>query len=1135
MVSSIRKLPAFIIAFIGLLVLVPMVAFAGTTGRIKGNLTDKDTGEPIIGASVQIVGTKIGAQTDLDGNYLIPRVDPGTYTLRISSVEYQTVEITDVEVQADLTTEQDQKLQKKVEELKEVITVRGTRDIIERFETSSQVSISQESIKHRPVQQVDDLLEQVAGVKTTSTGEVFIRGGRAGEVRYIVDGVPIGDPLGGLGQSGANLSLVSGSIQEIQIIKDGFDPEYGDALSGIVNIRNQTGSKDVTKINLQYMTDDLGNSALNDYSRNYDYMRFSVSGPDPILKNRVLPALGLNFLEDKEFTYYLFAEMTKYDGLYQYSRYDTPVTRRSWPSFNLLGFNVPERLFNKYALQANFRLRPTQNVKAVLSFKKWITQQTGFDWQYRYSSATAPVYDRDESSISLEVVQTLSKDMYYEAILSVYNFSLDRKPGDPNNPGQGLEPDDFYLNNEWESWSDTNGNGVYDAPEPLINLFPDTASYGTNFTGPLYTKGEFVDVNGNGVWDTPNDNNPNDVDDLPLFITNVQGGGAEVPNFRFNNNGVYDLLEGEPFVDLNGNGVWDRGEFLTDVNGNGKLDQHRLSPINGRDPEPYTDGDSIIGEPFNDLNVNGVYDVGIDVFVISVDPRTNQDLNHNGKYDGPGDPWEPGVPFLDRNGNGIYDLPNSQYDYGEPYRDINGNNKYDRGGTSNFLNPLQQDEDATWQRRKVRTYRGEIKLYRTIGNHELKGGFAVSRDEVTFEDIERPYLPYTGRPDGGAYSTRGAFRDFYEYNPWKGTAYFRDKLEYGSMIASLGLRWDYFLQDVSELESVLRADDRGGLIEGDRHKLSPRIGFSYPISDKAKVYFNYGHFFQLPLYIRMYARNTSSVNQNDVLGNPNLDYQKTIQYSFGVKYAMSESYSVDIQGYFKDEFDKINQTRVREGSVYRNQYRNSDYGRSRGIELTLEKRGGGYVNGQVSYTYAFAFGKASKTDDFFLSDFLLSRQPLSEHPLDYDIRHSLKSAIQVYMPTTVKPRLFGVPIPNGWSLAVESVIESGRPFTPAADYPDIVTEGTEDIEQNSLRLPATAVFDVRFTKEFSLVSMDWQFIVWVENLFDNRNVLYVYPATGRPDTDQNNNQVVFGGTDYSDNPSHWDYGRQIRLGLELNL
>ena len=84
-------------------------------------------------------------------------------------------------------------------------------------------------------------------------------------------------------------------------------------------------------------------------------------------------------------------------------------------------------------------------------------------------------------------------------------------------------------------------------------------------------------------------------------------------------------------------------------------------------------------------------------------------------------------------------------------------------------------------------------------------------------------------------------------------------------------------------------------------------------------------------------------------------------------------------------------------------------------------------------------------------------------------------------------------------------------------------------------MPSTAVFDVRFTKEFSIIGVDWQYILWVENLFDSRNVVDVDASTGRPDTDQNRNQVVFGGTDFSSNPAHWDYGRQIRMGLEMNL
>jgi outer membrane receptor protein involved in Fe transport len=286
----------------------------------------------------------------------------------------------------------------------------------------------------------------------------------------------------------------------------------------------------------------------------------------------------------------------------------------------------------------------------------------------------------------------------------------------------------------------------------------------------------------------------------------------------------------------------------------------------------------------------------------------------------------------------------------------------------------------------------------------------------------------------------------------------------------------------------------------------------------------------------MYRRNTTSANQNDILGNPNLTYMKTIQYSFGIKYKMTESYAIDVQGYFKDEFDKINGGNVYEGQLVRQQYLNKDYGRGRGFEITLERRGGGYVNGEVSYTYAFSFGKDSKSAEQFERD-LESREPLTESAMDNDIRHSLKAGIVINMSQTVKPRLFGVPIPNGWDLSIQSVIESGRPFTPASNYPGLVGSTTSP-ENNSMRFPMTANFDIRFTKEFAMVGLDCQFILWVENLFNRRNVVAMAndpSSTGRPDTQQNINGIVLGGTDYDVNPYNWDYGRQLRFGLEVSI
>ena len=170
-----------------------------------------------------------------------------------------------------------------------------------------------------------------------------------------------------------------------------------------------------------------------------------------------------------------------------------------------------------------------------------------------------------------------------------------------------------------------------------------------------------------------------------------------------------------------------------------------------------------------------------------------------------------------------------------------------------------------------------------------------------------------------------------------------------------------------------------------------------------------------------------------------------------------------------------------------------------------------------------------------MTDFENSRIPLDEAPLDNDIRHNLKANVQVFVPNTVKPRLFGLPIPNGWSLDIQTIIESGQPFTPNKYYPNINTDVGEDIQRNSMRMPSTINFDVRFTKDFKLFKLDNKFIVWVENLFDSRNVAYVYRGTGRADTNQNDCTFVHGGTAYDNNPYNFDYGRQIRVGVEVNL
>lgn len=98
-------------------------------------------------------------------------------------------------------------------------------------------------------------------------------------------------------------------------------------------------------------------------------------------------------------------------------------------------------------------------------------------------------------------------------------------------------------------------------------------------------------------------------------------------------------------------------------------------------PEPLVNWEQSLGEPFFDVNGDGIYDPAVDSFVISPDPDRNQDLNQNGEYDGPDDPWSPGIPFDDIDGNGEFrEDPGdhiSGYEIGLPYADFNKNNIHD--------------------------------------------------------------------------------------------------------------------------------------------------------------------------------------------------------------------------------------------------------------------------------------------------------------------------------------------------------------------------------------------------------------------------------------------------------------------------
>ena len=199
--------------------------FAGTTGKISGKVTDKITGEALVGVNIILLGTTQGAATDIDGNYFILNIQPGIYSVKAAMIGYKSVIVKSVQVSADQTTHISFELSSEAVKLGEVI-VAAKKPLVRKDLTSTEANVSGKNIRMLPVEDIAAVINLQAGVVNG-----HFRGGRAGEVKYLIDGVSVNDAYSG----SSSLSPEVNSIQEVQVLTGTFNAEYGEALSGIVN------------------------------------------------------------------------------------------------------------------------------------------------------------------------------------------------------------------------------------------------------------------------------------------------------------------------------------------------------------------------------------------------------------------------------------------------------------------------------------------------------------------------------------------------------------------------------------------------------------------------------------------------------------------------------------------------------------------------------------------------------------------------------------------------------------------------------------------------------------------------------------------------------------------------------------
>lgn len=272
------------------------------SGKLRGQITDQETGEALVGANVIVVGTSYGAATDVNGEYIILNLVAGTYEVKASYIGYQAKAISNVRINADLTTGLDFQLAAEGIQVG-TVEVTAEKPLVNKYNTNANRITTSDDIEALPIRGVDNILATTPGV-VLQDNQIFIRGGRQDEVGFYLEGSNITDPMVG----GRQVTLVQDALEEINVQSGGYNAEYGNANSGIIRQQIKSGTPD-WKFSLQYMTDNIGfngsedrysgEKSLGTYWFGYNESVVTLSGPLFTPDVKFFGLFNYNFINDQ--------------------------------------------------------------------------------------------------------------------------------------------------------------------------------------------------------------------------------------------------------------------------------------------------------------------------------------------------------------------------------------------------------------------------------------------------------------------------------------------------------------------------------------------------------------------------------------------------------------------------------------------------------------------------------------------------------------------------------------------------------------------------------------------------------------------------------------------------------------------
>ena len=229
-------------------------AWTQTTGKLRGTVSSSD-GQALAGANVIVDGTSMGAATDGDGGYTILNVPAGRYSVTASYIGYKSTTESNVTVKVNLTTPMNFSLESSAVE-GEAVTIVGQKRLIEPSATNSVRTIDADEIQNAASRSVTGMLDMQAGV-TITNGKLHIRGSRAEEVAYTLDGAQITDVI----NTGRDISAIPEALAEIAVEAGGYGAHVGGANSGVVRQTLRTGGNEFGG-NVRFESGDYGHTDM---------------------------------------------------------------------------------------------------------------------------------------------------------------------------------------------------------------------------------------------------------------------------------------------------------------------------------------------------------------------------------------------------------------------------------------------------------------------------------------------------------------------------------------------------------------------------------------------------------------------------------------------------------------------------------------------------------------------------------------------------------------------------------------------------------------------------------------------------------------------------------------------------------